>query len=330
MNTELKRAKVEIEPESSSWTRSLSPKLRESIRSLYTLRPWTNAICLLFPLLWAGTAWTMSLTDATWVQAAGIVLIGACIHAMAILMHEGIHGNLFRIRVLDRWVGFALGAPALFSAAAYRVNHLLHHRHNRTSQDPDEFTNLTSNRFLLQGAFFAWPFVGMTAYLVHVPVSAIRRGTRAQRRDVILELALMALLYGSAIATCWMTGTLRELMLFWVAPLGAAAAFGAFRGWSEHTMTRAGHPLTQSRTVVSNVIVSFFMCNLNYHLEHHLFPGVPWYNLPRLHTLLRPEYEEAGAFIYRSYVRFVWDAIRTGVHGEAPEAGRRSGRVIGT
>jgi fatty acid desaturase len=32
----------------------------------------------------------------------------------------------------------------------------------------------------------------------------------------------------------------------------------------------------------------------NYHLEHHYFPGVPFYNLPRLQKLLMPFYEKRG------------------------------------
>ena len=66
--------------------------------------------------------------------------------------------------------------------------------------------------------------------------------------------------------------------------------FGNVRSWAEHALTRPGDPLTCTRTVTSNRVVSFLMCNLNYHLEHHLFPGVPWYNLPALHALLADEY----------------------------------------
>ena len=106
------------------------------------------------------------------VRIAGIVVIGAVVHAMAILMHEGVHGNLFRNEPLDRWVGFLLGAPALFSCMAYRVNHLLHHAYNRTEKDPDEFTNLSRSRGLLSLAFYAWLLVGMPS------ISSTSRRTR--------------------------------------------------------------------------------------------------------------------------------------------------------
>ena len=100
--------------------------------------------------------------------------------------------------------------------------------------------------------------------------------------------------------------------------MGVVHLLMSLRGWSEHLLTRPGHPLTQSRTVISNPVVRFFLCNGNYHLEHHLFPAVPWYRLPQLHRLLQGEYRAAGASVYRSYLRFLWDAARAGMHGLAP------------
>jgi len=51
------------------------------------------------------------------------------------------------------------------------------------------------------------------------------------------------------------------------------------------------------RSLVSNPVVSFFFNNQNYHLEHHLFPAIPWnwesvnglarYHARKLEKLLR-------------------------------------------
>jgi fatty acid desaturase len=43
----------------------------------------------------------------------------------------------------------------------------------------------------------------------------------------------------------------------------------------------------------------------NFHLEHHYFPGVPFYNLPRLQKLLMPFYEQRG-IIPRGYGELIW------------------------
>lgn len=57
------------------------------------------------------------------------------------------------------------------------------------------------------------------------------------------------------------------------------------------------------------------MCNLNYHLEHHLFPGVPWYHLPKVHALLKDEFRAAGASVYRSYTEFLIDFFKASWRG---------------
>ena len=41
--------------------------------------------------------------------------------------------------------------------------------------------------------------------------------------------------------------------------------------------------------------------NVGYHIEHHLYPGVPYYNLPKLHKLLM------GNQSYKEQITFVKD-----------------------
>ena len=41
-----------------------------------------------------------------------------------------------------------------------------------------------------------------------------------------------------------------------------------------------------TRTVLMNPVSRFIYLNMNYHLEHHMFTMVPYYNLPKLHALI--------------------------------------------
>jgi fatty acid desaturase len=79
-----------------------------------------------------------------------------------------------------------------------------------------------------------------------------------------------------------------------------------------------GNELTDTRTVTTHPALAFMMCNINYHLEHHLYPGIPWYNLPRLHVLLHDDYVNAGSSVYRSYAGFLWDVAKALRHGVVP------------
>jgi fatty acid desaturase len=301
------------------WHRSLPGDLREAIRELHTLDRWYNWISVYFLLNWAAAAWVVLSIDHAAVRIVGTIWIGIVIHGLANLMHDACHGNLFRNPRLDRFVGFLCGAPALFSVTAYRVTHALHHRHNRTMLDPDEFMNITNRKGLLSVLFYLWLFVGMFLYLIHVPVTALLRGTPRERRRIATEYAVLGMLYAAVIGVSIHFGFFDNVVAVWLLPLLVAAFFGNVRGWAEHMLTKKGHPLTESRTVLSSRLFSLHNVNLNYHTEHHLYPGIPWYNLPELHRLLLPEYRRAGTSIYRSYLRFLIDAVRIGVHGLAPE-----------
>ena len=296
-----------------SWKQTLIPYQRERIKDLHRTKPLWNLVPFVFVGLWA-SAGALVLAYPLWpVRVVGTVIIGASINALGILMHETIHGSMFRRAAADRLVGFLLGLPLAMSAYAYRIVHHIHHRHTRTGDDPDEFGNLSRNRKVLAVAFYAWLIVGGPIYFFHVPITALRLGSWRERIAVLAEYALMA----GAYAALFFFVPTAILTHCWLYPLLAVFVFANVRGWAEHAMTTPGDPLTESRTVTSNRIVSFFMCNLNYHLEHHLYPAVPWYNLPKVHKLLQLQYRVAGSCVYSSYVKFMWDAARAGVHGTA-------------
>ena len=43
------------------------------------------------------------------------------------------------------------------------------------------------------------------------------------------------------------------------------------------------------RTVYMNPVNRFLYWNMNYHVEHHMFPLVPYHNLPKLHELVKDD-----------------------------------------
>ena len=300
-----------------NWLVEIAPEKRVELRKLHDINVSYSWVAAFFPALWA-VACVVVISFPIWpVRLIGYVIIGTAIHGMAVLTHEASHYSMFRSRRLDRWVGFLMGAPVFVSHTAYRVLHGFHHRHTREEEDPDEFNNVTRNRFLLSLLFYSWLVIGTPVYLVHVAVTAMIRGTWRDRFDVLMEYAILTGLFAGTYALARHYGRTDWIWHCWAIPMVVGMVFGNVRSWAEHAMTIPGSPLTCTRTVSSNRLVSFLMCNLNYHLEHHLCPGIPWYNLPRMHAMMQDEYRRAGAFVYRSYFRFLWDALRTGVHGIA-------------
>ena len=60
-----------------------------------------------------------------------------------------------------------------------------------------------------------------------------------------------------------------------------------------------------TRTVLMNPVSRFIYLNMNYHLEHHLFTMVPYYNLPKLHALIKDDVPPAEPSILAAFKRLV-------------------------
>ena len=56
-----------------------------------------------------------------------------------------------------------------------------------------------------------------------------------------------------------------------------------------------------SRTVLMNPVSRWIYWNMNYHIEHHMFPMVPYHALPRLHALIKDDLPPADPSIWVAF-----------------------------
>jgi fatty acid desaturase len=292
----------------------LAPEVRAEIRALQRLEPRRNLpLLVLVPLaifgLWA------ALGPGIVIRAAGTIALTAVLVSLSVIMHEGGHHLLFRSRFLNRLVASACGAPVLISATAYRVLHLRHHAFERTERDPDDVETIARKGIPLVLVYYALLVTGTYLYLPHLAVGGWRAAhSRGERAAIALEYALMAGVMGGA---WWLAPGI--MMRIWLLPMLIAGQVTNLRGLAEHGLTTSGSPFTATRSVRTSPILALLLCNLNLHLEHHLFPAVPWYNLPRVHRLLLPAYRAAGSSVYDGYWRFLRDFLRTTWSGVVPD-----------
>ena len=56
-----------------------------------------------------------------------------------------------------------------------------------------------------------------------------------------------------------------------------------------------------------NPVFQFLYANMNYHIEHHMFPMVPFYRLPELHAMIKdqcpPAFRACGRLTGTSFRR---------------------------
>jgi fatty acid desaturase len=243
-----------------------------------------------------------------------VAFIGARQHALIVLAHDAAHWRLFRTRAINDWVGELLLAwPfVLFTMQAYRRNHLPHHRHINTDRDPDwvrkqdsewrfPMTRLKLARLLILDVLGVG-FVKFVIVATKLPRSAASDTNRGNAFNVGRLVFLIAGAVTISVSQLWI-----PFLLFWVLPyITWMQLCFHVRSIAEHFAIRGRTGIyAQTRTVLPTWLERVFILpkNASYHLEHHLFPSVPFYRLPELHRQLmnEPSYRES-AHITRGYL----------------------------
>lgn len=226
-----------------------------------------------------------------------IFFVGTRIHALGILMHEASHFNLNSNRKWNDWITkILITLPALLSLNSYRDSHLTHHKYSQTEMDPTftrktgisvfDFPKKNSLVFVCE-LFSILLFRG--AFLAIKDLSRNRRsGAKGSRYELLIGLLL--------IATIFVFGGGPLFLLFWILPLlTVLPLLNHWRTISEHSSLP--DCAEKTRTVIYHPITAWFIApyNVNYHLEHHLFPGAPWYQLKELHLNLQKSPKRGSA-----------------------------------
>src|SRR6185295_11373794 len=221
-----------------------------------------------------------------------VIWIGSRQHALFLLAHDGAHRLLHPNRWWnDRLSELCLAWPLLVPFHSYRKIHVLHHRHLNSEADPDWRRNhseaLQLGRSWMEFARFA---LGLNASQFRVLDFFVMGRTDASAGRATLSgdrprVALYAVIVGGAAAGDWLS----LLAAYWLVPLFTwFLAVMRLKGLAEHFAVEDAAPANASRTTLPNWSEALLVApkNVGYHIEHHLFPGVPFYRLPMLHRQL--------------------------------------------
>ena len=60
-----------------------------------------------------------------------------------------------------------------------------------------------------------------------------------------------------------------------------------------------------TRSVKLNPVLNFLNWNMEYHLEHHMFPMIPSYNLKKLHELIKDQLPPIKKNLWQTYKEII-------------------------
>ncbi|MEZ5923360.1 MAG: fatty acid desaturase family protein [Hyphomicrobiaceae bacterium] len=308
----------------ATWYRAPIPRAR-----LKELMQRSDGPALRDTLIWiAAFAVTGGLGAWLWLQGSWWAI--PCLIAYGVLYgsssdsrwHEAGHGTAFRTPWLNDAVYHVACFMVLREPTVWRWSHARHHTDTLiVGRDPEIalMRPIVVLRAIL--LFLAVPqVIATTKSLTHhalgrlspdeatlIPESERPKVYRTAR----IWLAIHALVIGLAI---WLGSWLPVLL---VGPL--PSMYGGWLhvifGFTQHgglAEDVLDHRLN-SRSVLMNPVFRFLYWNMNYHVEHHMFPMVPYHRLPELHEALKPYCPPPAQSLvaaYREIIPALWRQVR--------------------
>ena len=296
------------------------------IRELSTLKPGRTLADI--ALCWAFIFGALSLVavhPAWWTVLIAIPVIGNRYYGLFIVGHDGMHRRLFpNIKRNDFWTDLLVLAPIGAITRINNRNHLQHHRNLATLDDPDRHKHGCFNKAerpellgFLSGLISVW-VSGKAVFVTRGKASQRDAGARPESgsytlRDFALLSGWFAVLAGGL---TWVIGWWAYPLL-WLFPVYTFMFLGDnFRSFAEHSHPESDHLADQHRliTYLSNPIERMFVApmNMNYHAAHHLWPSIPYYNLPIADQEIRHSSGAIGLEWRNSYFGYLlryWRAL---------------------
>lgn len=224
---------------------------RQTAWELSLFVPW-----IVGSLLFAARGW--------WIAALGCSFVFFLVGLR--IVHDAHHHNLGLSRAGDDAVMAVLSVLLLSSMHAVQFNHLRHHRHCMNDEDLEAWSaRLPAYKAILFGP----------AFPVMLHHAALKKGTRRVRQWTIVELAAAA----AWISTVFLVFDLRALRYHVIVMLIGQCLTAFFAVWTVHHDCDRSHYI--ARTLRGRVKTRLTY-NMFFHVEHHLFPGVPTRNLPEV------------------------------------------------
>lgn len=227
-----------------------------------------------------------------WAWAAAFIVVATRQHGLLMLYHDAVHGLLARTNAVnDFLINLLVGVPHLIPVEVYRPLHLKHHRTLGSSDDPERkllyagqpwryrplrtwllIRQLSGDLFVLNG------MRTMAAWRGEQKSVAVRPATLVA---AVLWAIFIALLIASAPAIAG------AVLLLWFVPLLTLTnLLQKLRSFAEHSggpgVTPAWPDWTYTWRVSWPGRLTIWPYNINYHLEHHAQPHVPWHSLPQV------------------------------------------------
>jgi len=267
----------------------------EILRAAYERKPIYLLKVPLFYGLMAGSVATLFATKdhrfAVPIGIAASLLIANLIRGLGSVAHDAVHGSVSKNKTISYIVAFLCWAPTGLAVTIYQNYHLHHHRITNSYPDVDNFvvTDYTKNPFLAKVILLYVYSVGYPFYFMFQMFRYVKRLSFIRKVRMNIEL----LVFWSAVAAFATWAPFQVFFFAFMVPFAIGTILASVTSMVEHYEMPLGDDAYGSRTYCTEMpLTAWIWNNVPYHLEHHKFPGIPWYNLKRFHIQAFPYYDQ--------------------------------------
>jgi fatty acid desaturase len=283
----------------------------EELRLLHERRPILHAALAaanVAALLLSGAAIVHFERWYLWLPFAAIA--GFAVFDFTVLLHEVVHRAVLRENSDRgyRLLGLLYAIPSGISASQFTRWHLDHHAGLGSYEEDPKRHYLSPRRnvrwlklLYFTPALFPIYFRAAASETASYPDDLRKRIASERLGTIAFQLGVLALIaYAGGSMMAWKLYIVPVLFVFPIA--------FALNRLGQHYDIDPGDPAKWSTLVKGSWFWDAVFLFSNYHLEHHYFPSVPFYNLPRLQKLLQPFYGKRGITAH-GYGELVWHYI---------------------
>lgn len=232
----------------------------------------------------------------SWWAVPAFLAYGVVYNSADSKWHDLSHGTPFKTVWINEALYTIVSFMTLREPVRWRWSHARHHTHTiMVGRDPEIAAPRPPKLRKVLAGF--WYLYGATAEIKAVVMIAFGRITRDAQLYVpqsewpkMIGMSRWFLTYIAAILVACLASSSVLPVMFVGLPRLYGSVLHYAQAYTQHAGLAEDVPdfRLNARTVIMNPVFAFLYTNMNYHIEHHMFPMVPFYRLPDLHARLKP------------------------------------------
>ena len=306
------------------WQPKIDRKEYKEICKRSNSKAWFHTILYFSVLIFTG--YLAVISWGTFYAVPAFILYGAVYACSNSRWHEYGHRTVFKTRKLNDFFYYISSFLAFFEPISWRWSHANHHSRTRFLDLDVEIADPrpTNLRILFFTEFFGYYRVkaelikiAKHSFRIFKPVNQFSdKEVKITVADLVPQQEIEKMVWSSRIFLLIITLTIiSSLLLASFIPLlliitpqiygGPLLWILAFPQHAALKFDSNDHRETTRTVILGPILGTFFYSNMQYHIEHHACPQVPFYNLPKFHKKIKEQLPKPNYGLFDTYKEII-------------------------